>query len=211
LESSASGIEIGVYSTERLEGALVRLLHGDTALLEEPVDLSPSAPFSSHIARPPNTQDSEFLLELVHPDGEVLIAYRPPSPAPIPDAEAVEDYPPPETIGSNDELWHAGEHIYKFRDPARARRYFDEVLRRDPGDSRTNVSLAELEIKQFNFRKALQHLATAEQRDPDNGKLFYLRGVAQEALKEYEPAYDSYYRSTHFSSYYSAGYEQITR
>jgi tetratricopeptide (TPR) repeat protein len=108
-----------------------------------------------------------------------------------------------------DELWHAGDWTCKFRNPKRARAYFEEAIRRDHGDTRSRIELAELDIKRARYRSALGHLSVAAERDPDNGRNFYLKGLALESLGDYESAYRSYYRAVHFENYLAPAYARI--
>ena len=145
-------------------------------------------------------------------DGVELVSYTPQVLEELSFPEpAKQEYEDPKNIQTNDELWHIGEIISKHRDLYRARRYFLEAITRDPGDSQSHISLAELDIKSANYKSALQHLSIAEERDPDNGKLFYLRAVAEEASGDFESAYNHYYRAVHFQEYLSRAYGHIAK
>ena len=122
--------------------------------------------------------EEDYRLSLTAADGRELIAYAPKK---LPPLDLPQPRPPlkdPKDIQSSDELWHSGDWLYKFREPERAENYFQEAIRRDPGDSRSRMSLAELDIERMDYESALNHLKFAEERDPDNGRLFYLKGEA---------------------------------
>jgi len=211
-EFSENSVQLGVYSTAELSAAKIKLFKNEIAVFEKVVDINPAKPFVHEINMTDKSGKAEnYTLKLVDNRGTVLIAYSPnkSTKLTLPEPSAV--YPDPENITSIDSLWHAGDIIYKFRDPHRAIDYFNEALQKDGGDSRSHISLAELDIKKCKYLSALQHLKNASQRDPDNGTIFYLRGIAHEALGNYDAAFTNYYRSIHFSNYLSKGYEQIAR
>ena len=210
LEVDGQQVKMGVYSTCSLKSAVIQLRLKDTKVFERRLDLSPSSPFSEVIQVPGASElEKTMTLSLSDSSGRVLVSYTPEELDEVELPEPVKPHPAPESIESVDELWHRGDLIYKFRDPARSSGYFEEALRRDPGNTRAHVSLAELDIKQASYDTALQHLAKAQQRDPDNGKIFYLRGLALEASAEYSRAYDTYYRSVHFEDHLARAYHRI--
>jgi tetratricopeptide (TPR) repeat protein len=210
LEVKGSMIHVGAYTTRPLRSAKVVLKLGSETLLSQAVDIDPGRAFVEELEVPAAANSIEDLrLTLLSADGAELIGYSPEILDPVELPEPAKIYADPGEISSLDELWHAGDITYKFRDPKGGREYFEEALRRDSGDSRSNVSLAELEIKKARYQSALEHLSKAFERDPDNGRIFYLRGIAQEGLGDYTSAYQSYYRSAHFEDQLSRAYGRL--
>jgi len=212
LEVKQDRVSVGAYSTGILPRARILLTLEGEVLLDREVDLDPGNPFTAEIDSP-GVQDRQSNLELslLNATGDVLIRYTPTAKEEPPLPEPLKDYPDPEKMKTQDELWHAGDIIYKFRDFERGRGYFDEAVRRDPGDSRSRFSLAEMAIKRALYREALEHLEIAGKRDPDSGRLYFLRALAEERLSEFESAYEHYYRSSHFEDHYSRAYEKTAR
>jgi tetratricopeptide (TPR) repeat protein len=201
---------IGVYSTSSLKSATIRLELKDETIFEKLLDLGPSSPFSEVVGIPETFKSAEAMtLSLLDSRGRVLVSYTPEVLGEVELPEPIKPHPSPEAIESVDEIWHHGDLIYKFRDPVRSRAYFEEALQRDSGNTRAHISLAELDIKGASYDTALQHLAKAEERDPDNGRIFYLRGLALEASSEYARAYNTYFRSVHFEDHLARAYHRI--
>jgi len=212
LEFKDDLVKMGVYSTAILENAIVRLTQNGNTVFEKGLLIDPSKPFVHEIHLKNAAKDIQsFSLSLLDENNNTLLTYTPvilkELPLPEPEQEPYE----PQDIKSNDELWHAADKLYKFRSPGHALEFFRELVKRDSLDSRANISLAELAIKSADYQSALKHLAVAKKRDADNGKLFYLTGVAREALGDYDSAYDAFYRAVHFSEYLAQAYEQIAR
>jgi tetratricopeptide (TPR) repeat protein len=213
LEFNNDQIKIGAYSTGILNPGTISLTQNGKTIFKNELKIDPSKPFVHEIKIEGASKDKEsYCLSMLDQNGIVLVSYTPQfkDKMSIPEP-ANQDYNDPVDITNNDELWHSGEMISKYRDLYRARIYFLEAIKRDPGDSRSHISLAELDIKGANYKSALEHLTIAESRDPDNGKLFYLRAVAEQALGDYESAYKHFYRSVHFHKYISRAYEHIAK
>lgn len=212
LEVGAGPIKVGVYSTTVRKNARILLTEKGRVLLDRTTDLDPSRTFVEAVEAPGHsTSPEDYRLELRTADGQELLAY---SPQTLPQPELPEAEPPPalpDRISSNDELWHAGDWFYKFRNPERAEEYFQEAIRRDPYDSRSRLSLAEMDVKRLDYDSALTHLGFAQKRDPDNGRLFYLRALALEAKGSTRDAYNAFYRAVHFEEYLSRSYEWLAR
>jgi Flp pilus assembly protein TadD len=212
LDFSDNSARLGIYSTADLSSAKIRLSKNNVLIFEKNIDIKPSKPFIEEITLiEPLGNIENYSLSLLNNKGKTLITYTPKKVKKLPLPKPTVVYPNPENIASTDSLWHAGDIIYKFRNSHRARNYFTEAIKKDAGDSRSHISLAELDIKESKYKLALQHLELASHRDPDNGKIFYLRGIAQEGLGNYDIAFSNYYRSIHFSRYLSQGYERIAR
>jgi tetratricopeptide (TPR) repeat protein len=102
-------------------------------------------------------------------------AHRPPPATPL---------PTPAEIVSQDELYLAGVHLSQYRHPTRdPELYWQEALRRDPGDSRVNVALAERRLRDGRLSEAERLLRSAIARqisrnpNPSDGEAHYLLGV----------------------------------
>ncbi len=212
LEVRRNSVKIGVYSTAVLNKGIVRLTKNANIVFEKSVLVDPANPFV-HELKIKNTLDwkEKYTLSLFTMDGEELLSYTPEIHPQVEFPEPAEVFSAPEQIQSNDELFHTGEIIYKFRDSQKARSYFREVIKRDSGDSRSHILLAELDVKQGKYKSALDHLEFAEKRDTDNGKIFYLKALVHERLGDYETAYNDYYRSVHFGRFLPQAYERIAR
>jgi tetratricopeptide (TPR) repeat protein len=92
---------------------------------------------------------------------------------------------PPKDNASTDELYFTGQRIEQLYSPSfEAQPYYEEILRRDPGDYRANTALGILLCKQWRWEEAAKHLSNAIARAaanhirPKHGEAFYYLGVA---------------------------------
>jgi len=215
LEIIENKIKIGVYSTAVVKAGIIRLSQKGRTIFEKMLDIDPANPFVHSLEINDAIESLEnFTLSFLDQTGNELISYTPHILEQLPLPEGTKAFDPPERIESVDELWHIGEMKSKYK-PLEFRQgfkeYFKEAIRRDPGNTRAHISMAEWDLKSANYCSALEHLAIASRRDPDNGTIFYLQAVAEEALGDYESAYTHYYRAVHFQDYLPRAYERIAR
>jgi hypothetical protein len=128
-----------------------------------------------------------------------LVAYSPVRLIPAPRPAAVTPTPAPERIMNDEELFLAGLRVDQFHDPKLdADPYWEEVLKRDPGDTEANTGLGLLDLRnakfadaEQHFRKALDRL-TAKYTTPKNAEPLYYLGVALAAQGKTDEAFDTF-------------------
>jgi tetratricopeptide (TPR) repeat protein len=165
-----------------------------TALFDQTVDLSPVKPFSAFSMIEYEVAPENLRLVVLDAAGHELIACQPAKPRGAPMPKPVEKPKSPKDYATPDELYFTGQRIEQLFSPSfEARPYYEEMLRRDPGDYRANTALGILLCKQWRWAEAAKHLsnavarATANHIRPKDGEAFYYLGVAlmaQERLDE---------------------------
>ena len=116
--------------------------------------------------------------------------------------EPATELPAPEAIASADELYLAGLHLAQYRHATRSPEpYWEELLRRDPLDSRGNVALGERRLRAGRLDDAERHLRAAIAREtrrnpnPATGDAHYLLGLVLVARGDRAAAYDAVAKS----------------
>jgi len=191
---------LGVHVTERQAGARVRLAHaGGRELFTTVVDLAPGTPLVEDVTLPAGLTAEGLALMLSDQTGRELLRYTvrqsDRGPAPSPATEP----PPPDRIGGTDELYVVGLHLEQYRHATRSPRpYWEEALRRDPGDSRSNNALGLFELRRGQFAEAETHFSRAIARlternpNPYDGEPHYNLGVALKFQGRLRDAYDAF-------------------
>lgn len=130
---------------------------------------------------------------------------------PIPDA--AEAALLPEEIKTTEQLYLTGLHLEQYRHATyNPVDYYEEALRRDPIDVRSNNALGLWYIRKGRFRKAEQYLLTAvktlQKRNPNpcDGEPIYNLGLALKYQGRYNEAYDRFYKSCWNAAWQDAGY-----
>jgi tetratricopeptide (TPR) repeat protein len=190
----------------------VQLKAGNKIILEENISINPAKPYTKQIAIPAGVDEHDVRASL-SADGHELVAYSPVRLTPAPRPAIVTPPPAPEHITNDEELYLAGLRIDQFHDPKLdADPYWDEVLKRDPGDTEANTGLGLLDLRnakfadaEQHFRKALERL-TAKYTTPKNAEPLYYLGVALAAQGKTDDAFDAFYKAAWSQEWKSPAY-----
>ena len=168
-------------------------------LFDQTVDLSPATSFSATVTLQKDVPPENLRLSILDADGHELIAYQPAKPQGTPMPKPVQRPKPPKDYASTDELYFTGQRIEQLFSPSfEAAPYYEEILRRDPGDSRANTAMGISLCKQWRWTEAEKYLsnalarATANYIRPKDTEAFYYLGVALKAQGRFDSAYDAF-------------------
>jgi len=207
---------LGFCTSGEHQGALAVLEARDKVIFEKKVDISPQKPFLKEVGLPPGVKEEELWAVLYDLSGKVLVSYRPQKKKGAPMPETVKPPLSPEEIESSEELYLTGLRLEQFHNPAfEPYPYYQEALKRDPGDSRANTALGILYLKRGMFREAAEKLEIAVQRltrnhtSPKDGETYYYLGVALRALGRADEAYDAFYKAAWSQAWSGASYYSL--
>ena len=209
---------IAVNTTQRYHDATISLYQGAQEVFNTVVSIAPEAPFRK-IVTLPNANIESLSLLLKDQNGEDLLTYQPvkkESDLPLP--EPVIPPKNPEEIISIEELYLTGLRIQQFHNARiNAMPYFQEALKKDPLDSRSNTAMGIIKKQEFklaeaahNFRTALIR-PTANYTRPRDCEAFYHLGVILKQQGQHEAAYDTLYRAAWDQNFASAAYYQLAQ
>lgn len=212
LDVKDSKAVVGFYSTEARPAARVTLKLKDRFLLDVTVAISPGHSFVKTVNLPAGT-DEDDLRAAMEADGRELIAYAPVKLQPEKMPAPVLAPPAPSEIKTTEELYLTGLRMEQFHSPSGdPNEYWQEALRRDPGDIRVNTVLGIDAIKAGRYaeaetllRKALER-STASYTSPKDGEPIYYLGLALKAQGRLDEAYAELFKSTWSSAWRSPGY-----
>ena len=160
---------------------------------------------------------------------QTLISYsinRKPSEQPInqawaepgnePPRDVATEPPAPADIASADELFLTAEHLDQYRHPTRMpEAYLDELLRRDPEDSRAHTLYGKRLIQRGLLKEAEEHLVRAVRRqtrrhpNPYTGEALYYLGLARQYQGKLDAAYPCFFKATWNYEFRSAAYYRL--
>jgi tetratricopeptide (TPR) repeat protein len=217
LELESGTASLGFCVTSQHSNAKVRLTVGDKLILERTIDIGPGEPFTGEVKVPTGTKETDLKVSLVSSMTETLISYHPVEREYDPDLpEAVKAPSAPEDIERIEELYLTGLRLEQIHNPrVNPDDYFQEALKRDPGDSRTNTILGIKYLKRAMFEQAEQRLRKAIERvsadytRPGNTEAYYHLGLVLEAQGQFDEAYDVFYRATWDYAFHSPAYYQL--
>jgi tetratricopeptide (TPR) repeat protein len=204
---------LAVHATRPVPDARVVLSVGVRSVHEERVGVGPDKPFVREVEIPEGIDPRELSLTLWSDEGRPLVRYdtvkriKPPLPP------AVTPPSPPQDIASIEELYLTGLRLEQFQNPAvEPYPYYEEALRRDPGDYRTNIALGILHLKRGMALSAEEMFARAVARAtknytrPKDGEALYYLGVARRTLGRFKEAREAFQRAAWDEHWQAAGY-----
>ncbi len=196
VEKVGDGILLKVYATGVYNSASIAVLKNGVAIATYIFDLSPADIFEKHMMLPPGVVLEEISIEVETTDGIPLVGYRPEKIDKKTIPAAATAAKKPAEIKSVEQLYLNGLHLEQYRHATfAATDYYEEALRRDPEDSRTNNAMGLWLMKRGQFVKAETYFRTAiqtiTQRNPNpyDGEAYYNLGcclVYQNQLAEAE-------------------------
>lgn len=215
LELSTSGTATLAFNVTRtLNNAHVVLKAKNKEIFSRSVDIDPGHPFHEKVALGKTIRETDLSLALLDSDGNTLVSYEPVHKEYNPQLpEAVKPPPAPHEIKTVEELYLAGLRIKQFHnaliDPAD---YFNEALKRDPGDSRCNVQLG-LEAQRrglyedaaVRYRTAIVRISKDYTR-PRDCEAYYQLGLVLKAQEKLDAAYDTLFRATWDYAFHSPAF-----
>jgi tetratricopeptide (TPR) repeat protein len=212
LEVSNRVARVAFNTTGAYAKARAVLRAGNTLLVDKSLRISPNDPFIAEAVLPEGVAEEGLEAILLANDQE-LISYKPikrtgtPMPTPVKRPAA------PKDIKSNEELYLTGLRIEQLYSPAfDPVPYYQEAIRRDPGDYRANTALGILYCKQARFNEAEPLLRTGVSRASENylrpkdGEAQYYLGVALRAAGKFDGARKAFYRAIWSQAWQPAGY-----
>ena len=216
LEVDGAEAAFGVYVT-RPRLVRVVLLEEDRPLYQRDIELGPEAALVDTIQLASGTLPQELMLR-VTADGEELLSFTP-----LPDEKL--DIParprpakPPQEIESIEELFLNGLHLEQYRHATYAPEpYYEEALRRDPGDSRCNNALGLLLYRRGKFAEAEPYFHCAIQRltlrnpNPYDGEPYYNLGLSLKMQGRFEEAFDAFYKAAWNGAWQAAAFFELAR
>jgi tetratricopeptide (TPR) repeat protein len=215
LEVKHAIARIGFVTTADYPAARVLLEAKGAVLLDDTVAIDPARPFVKEMRLPAGIVETDLRAAL-SVRGRELVAYRPIRVGNSPLPKPVSPPATPEQMKTNEELYLAALRLQQFHSPSsEPDPYYEEVIRRDPGDYRANTALGALDYRRGSFIKAEQRLQSAIERatknytSPRDGEALYYFGLVEKAVGNEEAAYESLYKATWSQAWHSAGFYQL--
>ncbi|HRQ52203.1 MAG TPA: tetratricopeptide repeat protein, partial [Agriterribacter sp.] len=219
LEINGSEAEIRLYVTSAYEKIKVDLVKDGTYIFTETISAFPESPYLRKITLGNGLLPEEIKLLVTDlATGKVLVSYQNEKyterPVPPP-AQAAKR---PADVENNEQLFLTGQHLEQYRHATyQPAGYYEEALRRDPGDARNNNALGLWYLRRGCFEQAVpffkKAIETITQRNPNpyDGEPYYNLGCALQMQHKEDEAYDAFYKSTWNDAWQHAGYLHLAR
>jgi tetratricopeptide (TPR) repeat protein len=208
---------LGYHSTQKVERARIVLRNGNAIVLQKDVQIAPEKAFTELIELEGNFKITDLYTEMIDLETkEILISYQPKEKKhseKLP--EIVKAPPAPEDIATVEELYITGSRMEQFYKTSM--NYYEEALKRDPENIRTNTLVGNQYLKNGDYNTARKYFVTAAKRitsdynRPSTCEALYLQGITLKALELYDEAIDTLYRASWDFAYHSAAYFELAQ
>lgn len=198
--AEGTDVTLGVAVTRPRPGLRVSVLGPGGALVwHDERDADPATPVLATLRVPAALAPTDMAVVVEH-DGRELLRWRPrPEPTEAPVMDEAAEPPAPEAVGSVEQLYLTGLHLAQYRHATRdPEPYWQEALRRDPGDSRSHLALAARQYDAADYAAAERHVRAALARltalnpNPVDGEASFRLGQVLARTGRVEAAYDAY-------------------
>jgi tetratricopeptide (TPR) repeat protein len=203
---------VGLQVTSNIETATVRLINGESEIDRWTLGISVAEPILLVSNLPLGAQENALSV-VVDIGGRNLIEYGPARVVPQRPAVVAREPAAPDQISSVEELYLTGIHLNQYRHATRQPEiYWQEALRRDPGDSRAHNALGLWRLRRGELERAAEHFEAAIARltclnpNPRDGEPYYNLGVTRRFQNRDQEAYDSFYKATWNAAWRAAAY-----
>lgn len=196
---------------------LVKEARNGNILFEKVLEISPECPFHAEF-RAENLHDEEIITEVCNNEGHILVSYRADKPEikPIPDpAKAAKA---PCDIASIEQLYLTGLHLEQYRHATyNPLDYYEEALRREPGDVRCNNAVGLILLRKGQFAKAEPYfhkaIETLTERNPNpyDGEAYYNLGWCCLLQNKDDEAYEAFFKSAWNAAWQDAAYYALAQ
>ncbi|HEX9512161.1 MAG TPA: DUF5107 domain-containing protein [Puia sp.] len=236
LEWEGESLLIKVYTTSVYDNARVSVYKNDALIKEYRTTISPYEVFlesfmpaskgasgeegspGGHGLSGAQGLPEDWKVVVTDSDGNTLVSYQP-EPAgkkEIPPAATAAKLPA--EIEQVEDLYLNGLHLEQYRHATfNPVDYYEEALRRSPGDIRCNNALGLLLLRRGQFEKAEPYFRTAirtiTQRNPNpyDGEPYYNLGWSLLLQKRLEEAYEAFYKATWNDAWQHNGFLALAR
>ncbi|MCF7972256.1 MAG: DUF5107 domain-containing protein [Phycisphaerae bacterium] len=212
LEITDGVAKAGFCTTAVHKRASVQITVDGETVATKDISINPGKPVSLSVTLPEGT-DKHTVRAALSVQGRELVAYCPIQQEDTPMPETVSNPPEPDAIKTNEELYLTGLRLEQFHSADRAPEpYWNEALRRDPGDSRVNTALGIKAYKQARYDQAEAYLRMALERltdkytTPRDAEAQYYLGMVLKAQNRIDAAYDTLYKATWNSAWRGPSY-----
>lgn len=211
LDLDGGKVQFGWSPTGANKAATIAVSFKGKNIFEQTTDADPGTPFVGEVKAPKGAEIYDLHLAVISADGDTLVGFSHTRPTNPPFPEPYEGYPTPEKIASVDELYTIGNFYDKFRETEQGLKYYQEALKRDPGDVRTNAALGILALKNGKYDLAREHFEKALKRDEANFQSMYYLGLIELAEGNLAEADNRLNRSAYDLAYYGSAHLKLAQ
>jgi tetratricopeptide (TPR) repeat protein len=209
---------VRAFATSAKPRCCIRFYVKAALLIDEQSDLSPESVFVKQILLPEAASERDYLLTVNDEYGNELIRYEPASNQEHPFPSPAKPAPEPADVENNEQLFLTGQHLEQYRHATRSPvPYYEEAIRRDPGDIRNNTALGAWYIRRGMFAEGEPYLRKAIETqllrnpNPYDGEALHLLGLSLTYQGRPAEAYGCFYKSAWNAAWQGAAFFSLAQ
>jgi len=217
LEKEGNKLIIKAYTTGVYPNTSVVVKDGTTVLYQGQYNSSPENSFEAGVNFDKDTLEG-LSVAVIDEKGNVLVDWHwegeNTSEIPEPAKPALA----PEDVENNEQLFLTAQHLEQYRHATYSPiPYYEEALRRDAGDIRSNNALGLWLMRKAKFNEAEPYfraaVKTLTQRNPNpyEGEAFYNLGLSLKFQGKNSEAYDHFYKSAWNAAWQNQAYFNVAQ
>jgi tetratricopeptide (TPR) repeat protein len=203
IEWENNKLHIKVYATSVYNDASIIVLNDDKEVKSFTANISPENIFKEIVVAENKADETKWKVIVCDKKGNELVSYQALSSAGTQIPAAATPAKPPSQIEQVEDLFLTGLHLEQYRHATfNPLDYYDEGLRRSPGDVRCNNAKGLLLLRRAQFAKAEPYFKTAietlTKRNPNpyDGEPYYNLGLSLVFQEKHKEAYDVFFKAT---------------
>ena len=217
-EKVANNYAVKVYATALYEDAVIKVLRGGQELKSFTATISPGSVFETAFDIPADLDETELQIVVTDNKGIILVSYQPEKNADQDIPAAAVAAKQPAEIEQVEDLFLNGLHLEQYRHATyNPLDYYEEALRRSPGDVRCNNAIGLLLLKRGQFAKAEPYFRTAiktiTKRNPNpyDGEPYFNLGLSLKLQGKPDEAFDAFYKAAWNDAMQHSAYLELAR
>ena len=217
LEPEGENLIVKAYTTGVYPNTTVTVKNNDTTILEEKYNASPETSFEKSVIFKKNSLEG-LSVTVADEKGNVLVDWQWEGENTNEIPEPAKPALAPADIEHNEQLFLTAQHLEQYRHATYSPiPYYDEALRRDHGDIRSNNAMGLWLMRRAKFTEAEYYFRTAiktmTQRNPNpyDGEPLYNLGLCLKFQGKNNDAYDAFYKSAWNAAWQNQAYFTIAQ
>ena len=218
LETDDNAVTVKVYATSNLNDIQIVLCRRNEVIFEIETSISPETTFSHEISLEFDIEITDFKLIAYSKSGKELIRFEPSKNKKKEIPEAAKAALLPQEVENCEQLFLTGQHLEQYRHATYSPvPYYEEALKRDPGDIRNNNALGlwylrrgRFAISEAYFRNAID-TQTSRNPNPYEGEAYYNLGLCLHYQKRFDEAYAAFYKAAWSAAWQDVAYFSLAR
>ncbi|MFA6240739.1 MAG: DUF5107 domain-containing protein [Candidatus Hydrogenedentales bacterium] len=209
VKRDGGNLNVLILATGEFPGARCVLSKDGKKLVEQNLDLTPAKPVPLAL---PSAPEGPIAIDVRDASGAPLLAYT--TPLDIPKVEQPDLTKKParaDGLPTADELYHEAYLLDSQSSAIGARAGYEKVLAVDPKHIPALTGLATLDLEEGRFAQAAEHAKQALARDRNDGWSWYLLGVANLRLGNYDEVLRCTTKAQTFKQTQAVGYNLAGR